>query len=111
MPREFNVTRPEEFLQGLQHSIFGVNETAAIALVRLITAIARFGEGVGTEANERLRLHQFFDDGRIVDVVNVINDLSALVANPTVMFELCRTMHAAIVDGDPSSLASLRLTN
>lgn len=76
-----------------------VDKTAAIALVGLVATVARFVDRVWSEANERLGFHQFFDDGRIVDVVDVVDDLRALVAHPTVVFELRRTMHFFIVDG------------
>lgn len=111
MTRKLYVAGPEELLQGLKLSRFAVNETAAIALVWLVTAVSRFVEGVRTEANEGFRRHQFFDDRWIIDVVDVIHDLCALIANPTVMFELCWTVHTRIVDGVSSRLASLRPAN
>ena len=86
-----------------------IDKTAAVALVGLVTTVACFVDRVWSEANEGLGFHQFFNDGRIIDVVDVVDDLRALVAHPTVVFKLRRTMHGLSVDGhepaaDPLSM-------
>ena len=63
-----------------------------------VPPVARLGPGVGPERGERLRLDQLVDDGLetgLVDEVEVVHDLGALVAEVAEAPESRRSTHAA----------------
>lgn len=58
-----------------------------------VSAIARFGESVRTEADPRLGFDDAVDDGPVLPGIHVIDELSSLVPEEPSVFELRRAFH------------------
>src|SRR3954451_18381352 len=52
-----------------------------------VTAVARLGEGVGREPDPDAQLHELLDDGRVVPVVEVVDQLRPLVSDVAEVLE------------------------
>ena len=59
-----------------------------------VAAIARLGKCVGPEAKTDFVRHDVVDDGVVAPGVEVVNELRALVAEPTRVFETYGALHA-----------------
>ena len=91
-------TPPDRLEQPLHRGTSRLGDDAgarAVALVRVVAPVASLGQRVGPEGEEGLGHHQLVDDRRVVDVVDVVDDLRALVAEPTVVLEPGGPLHAA----------------
>src|SRR5690606_25670825 len=69
-----------------------------------VAAVAGLRQRVRAEADERLGGHEVVDDRLVGAVVDVVDDLVALVAHPAIVLEPSEALHAAKLHRGPSSV-------